>query len=72
MELDAIKSFSLSLPPADLTIDNRQPSLKSGVFHYRVQFSVKAPSNALFEGVVVQEKSSGSLNVLNDIERNNK
>uniref|UniRef100_A0AC35GA97 Uncharacterized protein n=1 Tax=Panagrolaimus sp. PS1159 TaxID=55785 RepID=A0AC35GA97_9BILA len=72
MELDSIKSISLSLPPSKLSLDELQPSLKGDLYHYRIQFQVKPPSNAIFEGIVVKNKFSGEMKVLNDIERNNR
>uniref|UniRef100_A0A914QWU0 gluconokinase n=1 Tax=Panagrolaimus davidi TaxID=227884 RepID=A0A914QWU0_9BILA len=72
MELDSIKSISLSLPPSKLSLDELQPSFKGDLYHYRIQFQVKPPSNAILEGIVVKNKFSGEIKVLNDIERNNR
>ena len=69
MQLDNVISLSRSTPPSHFAEDDSKPS---NVLHYRVQFSVKPPSSAIFEGVVIEDEDTGGLTVLNDIERNNR
>ncbi|KAE9546439.1 hypothetical protein FO519_010349, partial [Halicephalobus sp. NKZ332] len=72
MELDSVKSLSVSVPPMKLVLNTNEADLKNLVFTYRIQFTVKAPSKALLEGVIYKNKITGDVSTAPDIERNNK
>uniref|UniRef100_A0A7E4V535 Sulfatase domain-containing protein n=1 Tax=Panagrellus redivivus TaxID=6233 RepID=A0A7E4V535_PANRE len=72
MTLAAVKSVSLSIPPKKLALDAGQPSLKTDLLHYRINFEVNPPSKALLEAVVVANRVTGVKTLLGDIERNNR
>ena len=67
-----MKSLSVSIPAPNLALNRNDPELKTLVFNYRVQFTVKSPSNALLEGVVYKNAATGEMSVSSEIERNNK
>ena len=67
-----MKSLSMSLPSQHMALNENDPNLRSLILSYRIQFTVKPPSNALLEGVVYKNKVTGEISISPDIERNNK